>query len=575
MEARASCSNDFREKDCARTYLDGFDLQEIADGFFLCESSLRDEKILIGRGSGCESGKSRLLGQQFANSIKKVLKEFEFCDEDECFVPDNESDCGNLDVSVTDSCVSDGESAIECSEAESSESESENNRNTEVPFAVKEKIVTVSEKHPTWRLKSLRQNGCSALKSLRQLRRWKADVKKKKNTRDSFRKINNLTFERFQEARSGKKPVSTRNLKQWACAAATALQQTVNFKFKASESWAKKFKAKFKIRQRKVTRFIKSKNAMNKEEIARNARTFQKSTAKIIKSFDPHFVINTDQTGCEFQIPINRTLSYRGEKSTEVFLGNFSKVTHSYTAQYCITAAGELLPKVFLCLQEVSGSFGPRVQVTVDNLVEEFGNVYATASKSGKLSKQHVSVFAEKIIAPYVGSNDFLLILDSWGGQTEPALFHSLFTNDDGDRTSHIEVIPPHCTDTCQPLDVYFHRQLKAFIKKLQHDIYLLQNNRAITTREDAIKIHSLIQNQFSAPIFEGMIKFAWILSNLIEVENREAFKDINEVLFSDEVLKNNCAVCEKLKAFIQCSRCRKFICFPCFYDQYHPRLCN
>jgi hypothetical protein len=62
-----------------------------------------------------------------------------------------------------------------------------------------------------------------------------------------------------------------------------------------------------------------------------------------------------------------------------------NKITHSYTAQYAITALGKLLPMVFICLQERSGTFGPRISEEARTLSQKFGNVFVTATKSGKL----------------------------------------------------------------------------------------------------------------------------------------------------------------------------------------------
>ena len=63
-----------------------------------------------------------------------------------------------------------------------------------------------------------------------------------------------------------------------------------------------------------------------------------------------------------------------------------SKVTHSYSPQDAITASGKLLPKVFLCMQEPGGNFGPRVCETVKKLESEFLNVSVEISKSVKLT---------------------------------------------------------------------------------------------------------------------------------------------------------------------------------------------
>lgn len=69
--------------------------------------------------------------------------------------------------------------------------------------------------------------------------------------------------------------------------------------------------------------------------------------AKQIVKFERDFVINTDQTGCEYCADVRRILSDKGEKTTEVFFGDFNKITHSYTAQYTITASGKFCHKYF------------------------------------------------------------------------------------------------------------------------------------------------------------------------------------------------------------------------------------
>jgi hypothetical protein len=61
---------------------------------------------------------------------------------------------------------------------------------------------------------------------------------------------------------------------------------------------------------------------------------------------------------------------------------------HSYTAQYAITASGKVLPMVFICLQERSGTFSPRIYEEVRTLSHKFGNIFVTATKSGKLQKE-------------------------------------------------------------------------------------------------------------------------------------------------------------------------------------------
>lgn len=352
-------------------------------------------------------------------------------------------------------------------------------------------------------------------------------------------------------------PVSTRIIQQWASQAALQ-HQGPEFSFTASHSWVTKFKASHFIRQRKVTRYLKSKHALDLPTILKEAEKFQKRIAKRISNFHPDFVINTDQTGCEYRVDVRRTLAKKGDKIIDVFLGDFNKVTHSYTAQYAITASGKLLPKVFLCMQEPKGIFGPRVSVTIEELTKNYGNIFVTASKSGKLTKNHFNCFVKNVLMEYCEKKEFLLIVDSWGGQTDTAHFNSVFTDDDGNCSSTIEIIPPHCTPYCQPCDVYFFRQVKNFIKKLQNSVDVLQNKRQLSTREDAIKIHSLIHHQLSAYPFLNMIQYAWYASKLIS--ERTVFANVNEICFPKDVRssKYDCTA----SAFIRCAVCRKYLFF-------------
>lgn len=248
-----------------------------------------------------------------------------------------------------------------------------------------------------------------------------------------------------------------------------------------------------------------------------------------------------------------------------------NKVSHLYTAQYAITLSGRLLPQVFLCLQEANGEFGPRVQKMIDDYGRKYTNIIIKSSKSGKLTTNLYNNFLNVCLKPYVKTEKFLLLIDSWGGQTKPELYDEIFLDDDNMPTCTIKVIPPKCTHLVQPCDVYFYRQVKNFIKRLQHCADLLEKKREINSREDCIKIHSIVHHQLSSPIFRNMIKYAWYACKLSS--EREIFMNVNEVCFSTEALKTRCS-CKQL-SFICCAHCRNVFCFSCFYDNYHPGSCT
>ncbi|GFY52652.1 putative deoxyribonuclease TATDN2 [Trichonephila inaurata madagascariensis] len=294
--------------------------------------------------------------------------------------------------------------------------------------------------------------------------------------------------------------------KQWALSAAG---QFKDFEFKASERWVKKFKKEHKIRQRKITKYLSQKETATLEEILKSAETFRIQTLHLMPKFDKDFVINTDQTGCQYQSTFNRTLADKGSKTIFVKRQDINKLTHTYTAQYALTLSGKLLPKVFVCLQEPTGKFGPRVQKIVEEYSQKYKNIIITSSKSGKLSTELYIDFLQNCLKPYVEKENFLLLVDSWRGQTKPEIYDEVFQDDYKLPTCTLKIIPPKCTPIVQPCDVYFYRQVKNFIKHLQNSAFLIEQNREINSREDCIKIQSIVHHQLSSPIFEKMIRYA------------------------------------------------------------------
>ena len=158
-----------------------------------------------------------------------------------------------------------------------------------------------------------------------------------------------------------------------------------------------------------------------------------------------------------------------------------------------MTASGKLLPKVFICLQEPKGTFAV-VQKSVDKMVTELKNVHVTCSMSGKLSSQLVEIYLHSVLKPYV-KEDFILILDSWGGQSDKSLSNEL--NAFG-YNYEIKIKPPGCTPYAQPCDVYFFRQVKNFTRRLQISTSVLAEDQQLNSRSDAVKIQSHSESIFS-----------------------------------------------------------------------------
>ncbi|GFX55703.1 HTH CENPB-type domain-containing protein [Trichonephila clavipes] len=138
------------------------------------------------------------------------------------------------------------------------------------------------------------KKGGSRLKRMDQLKIWEEQIRRGGSTKDKYTTIDKWTHDRFVEARQSNQQVTTRNLQQWALAAAS---QFPNLEFKASEAWVKIFKRKHRIRQRKITKFVLERETATMEETHAAAEKFRLHTRALIPNYDKDFDLNTDQTG--------------------------------------------------------------------------------------------------------------------------------------------------------------------------------------------------------------------------------------------------------------------------------------
>jgi hypothetical protein len=195
----------------------------------------------------------------------------------------------------------------------------------------------------------------------------------------------------------------------------------------ASATWVKELKKWHKIRQWKITKFFSKNDITTLKETVAAAENFQLQTRLLINNFPPKFVINTHQSGCQYQMVYNRSLDFEGSKTVLVQKQNLAKTTHTYTIQYSLAASSKLFPTVFICMAESGNKFGPRVSQTVEKLMDEYGNVIVICSKSRKMTKELFKMFLEKSVEPYVRNKKFFFIVDSWGGQVDATLYDEAF----------------------------------------------------------------------------------------------------------------------------------------------------
>ena len=138
------------------------------------------------------------------------------------------------------------------------------------------------------------------------------------------------------------------------------------------------------------------------------------------------------------------------------------------------------------------------------NLFKTF-NISITFLKSVKFSNSHIQHWVQHVLRP-AASEHYLLISDYWGGQRDPALYSQV-------NGCHRMEIPPKTTSICQPLDCFFNRQWKYFIRRLFDRIQLDQVPINLSERNNIIKLNSLIYNQLSAIVFKKLIFFSWFIA--------------------------------------------------------------
>jgi hypothetical protein len=395
------------------------------------------------------------------------------------------------------------------------------------------------------------------IKQRSQLRRIRKYVKEFGTKRQKLEKIDQFVFDRFNKIRNSFLPVHDQDLRRLAIAKA---KQLMLDKFKGSPFWILNFKRRHQISSRKVTKIITKNHDEDFEEIMKQAKTFVHDANELFPDFSLTHILNSDQSSFNYEKFSTRTLSRVGEKSTTGRIVSSSAFTHSYTIMPTINADGKIVGPVFVCLQEPTGKLGPRVLKSI----YKASNIHITCSKSGKLTKSHIQYWAEEVLKPSVEEN-FLLLLDSWSGQTDCSIFDEIF--DDDIECEHLQ-IPPKTTSHIQPCDKYFFRQWKYLYQRCFDRVAIDQLPIDLRTRDSILKLQSLIHNQLSSKRFIPMIRYAWFSCGYA-VQDPGQFENVRDVCFSFD--KDICSIvgCGD-QTFICCSWCEDVLCFRHFFVEDH-----
>ena len=366
--------------------------------------------------------------------------------------------------------------------------------------------------------------------------------------------IDQYTYENFEKARAEHLIVHDIHLKRWALQKAREIDDNT---FKASNNWVLRFKRRHALCSRKITKLVTQREVIDADIINNSANNFVSKIKKIIPYYQQRNVLNTDQTGLQIEMVGNRTLSFKGEKTTFGKVRSVYNTSHSNTVQFIVSLTGQPIGPCFLCLKERNGYMSNNIK----NNLFQASNVVVTCSKSGKLSSSLVKYWTENVLKPTVGDEKVLLLLDTWGGHTDKQLYSKM-------KNIRLEFIPKKTTAMIQPLDITFNRQYKHIIRTIYDHVRLHNIDCDLSQRNNTIKLTSLCYNQISSKKFIPMFRYSWFQGGYLE-KKPKSYQNVEDLCFQFQ----DCDCCESQcynVPLIQCSFCEKILCFYHFFVLYH-----
>lgn len=207
-----------------------------------------------------------------------------------------------------------------------------------------------------------------------------------------------------------------------------------------------------------------------------------------------------------------------------------------------ISYSGDCVGKLFICLKEEKGHFGPNIKKKIIEMKNFYKNINIYATKSGIVTSRLINIWAETLFSnKYFNENnnnsekiEILLLLDSLPAHWNPGFGENI-------DLSKFEItrlkIPKNTTDKLQPLDKFFNHKIKYFFREITNHVILNEIDLKLYHRNTIIKICSLIWEQLASEAFRPMIKYCFY-STLLDQAN--SFFSIKDLCF-----KSKCVNCQ------------------------------
>ena len=125
-------------------------------------------------------------------------------------------------------------------------------------------------------------------------------------------------------------------------------------------------------------------------------------------------------------------------------------------------------------------------------------NVVITCASLRKLTTSLVEYWRGHCLLPLIGAR-CLLLSDSYPGQSHEETYES---KNCGGKKVHRLQFSRNTTNDLQPLDHFFNRQIKNFLKMCYSHVALDELDIPLHQRNNIIHLVSLLHNQLSAKVF-------------------------------------------------------------------------
>lgn len=394
----------------------------------------------------------------------------------------------------------------------------------------------------------------SKIKSIGVLQNYERS-REKMTSRVKMSTINTRVFEHFKEMSARNAIIHDRTIRQWALQIKRQVDPDDKLNFKASDSWIYKFKKRNRIVSRSITHKVSKTCASKEEDIQRKSDEFVRKMKSLFieRHLVPKQILNTDQSRFEKEMHSGRTLRPMGIKRVYATVGSTSATTHSYMIMPVISMDGDLHSPMYMLCAESSRKF-PQSKPA------DPSNIMSYASGSANMKKEDQKIMLTNVFWPSVSTlyeEPMLLLLDSWSANTDEVLIKSTIPESISEFEWHL--IPPGCTGLIQPLDVYFFRPYKAFVKFVT-DAIIATEEFNIWHRDNFIRLQSFTHYQFSSPMFRNMIKYAWYKSGYLDEEPepfRTPMQYCCDTVGSEVCSSDQCSAF----SFMRCAHCNNTFC--------------